>query len=157
MNITRDSNPDCSFRHAAQQETEKLKPAQKSLCHCEKLPQLFYFFFQKKKSYFLVPVSHASQLFLMNLYSQTEISTTLWYKKSPTTAQQSENGIAFAVAHVPQLRSLNALHTHATVPSPSPDCLAHACPWEHLHLCFMPQFYSPCAPVRQKSLIKWKC
>lgn len=49
----------------------------------------------------------------MNLSSLTEISTPLWYIKSLTIAQQSENSIAFAVAHVSQLRSLHALYVHA--------------------------------------------
>lgn len=51
----------------------------------------------------------------MNLSSLTEISTPLWYIKSLTIAQQSENSIAFAVAHVSQLRSLHALQTSNSV------------------------------------------
>lgn len=147
----RDESPDCSFQHTAQQETEKLKPMQKGLYRCEKLPQLFKkFLFLSACFLCLLTVPNESQL------PDRDLHATLVHKKPhycPAVWEQHClcSGTCFTA------QELTCSPDKQFCPSPSPDHLALACLWECLHLCFMPQFHSPCAPIRQKRLIKWRC
>lgn len=150
----RDESPDCSFQHTAQQETEKLKPMQKGLYRCEKLSQLFFLFFKKflfLSARFLCLLTVPNESLLPDR-SPRHCGT----KKAPLLPSSLRTALPLQW-HMFHSSGAYMLSMYMQFcPSPSPDRLAHDCLWEHLHLCSMP-VSPPCAPVRQKSLIKWKC
>lgn len=131
MKITSENNDCCAF-----QQVYRTIGGRKCSLHRKVFGlDQSYHNFKKKNSYFqcLLPtVPDKKQLSLINLCSQTPRFRP---GKGPHYYRGLRIMLALLVTHVPQLRSWNALHTHAILP------LLHL----HiiLHMSFMTQFYSP--------------